>query len=47
MKTNAIQNDVGGAPVETEVIIKVGLDAHAVKITACADGRGDRAAWRN
>ena len=36
MKTNDIQNNVERAPVETGVIIKVGLDVHAVKIAVCA-----------
>jgi len=43
MKTNDIQNNGGRALVETGVIIKVGLDVHAVKIAACAQIDGTTA----
>ena len=40
MKTNDIQNNIERAPVETGVMIKVGLDVHAEKIAACVQVDG-------
>jgi transposase len=40
MKTDDIQNNIGRAPVETGVTIKVGLDVHAEKIAVCVQVDG-------